>query len=166
MSGWGSIREGSWYLSSLQGLNRNSFILSGGLLKAPMAWDVLVWSGKCGLLLLNCTWHSILSTYLELLSSPSLIWIGLAWNLKEKAEKGSHFPSLIYYVVHRETQWEQWDRHSYFHWQGQNSEVWRSEPTTKPGPMVRSDGTRKRQKAKRSHVVPSEEPEDERQMLW
>lgn len=121
-----------------------------------MAWDVLVWSGKCGLLLLNCTWHSILSTYLELLSSPSLIWIGLAWNLKERQEKAPTFP-LLYIMLSTETQWEQWDRHSYFHWQGQNSEVWRSEPTTKPGPMVRSDGTRKRQKAKRSHVVPSEE---------
>ena len=104
MSGWESLREGSRYLSSLQGLSRNSFLLSGGLLKAPMAWDVLVWSGKGGLLLLNCTCHSILSTYLELLSSPWLIWIGLAWNLKEKAEEDSHFPLLIYYLM-SSTEW-------------------------------------------------------------
>lgn len=43
--------------------------------------------------------YSILSTHLEPLSSPWLIWVGLAWNLKEKAEEDSHFPLLTYYLT-------------------------------------------------------------------
>lgn len=80
---WGKVVDTYYFLLCRVSMGQN-FILRCGLFKTPMLSEVLIRSSK--------SWFVTLGSHQEPFSSPWVNWVGLDWNLKEKAGKTFFFP--------------------------------------------------------------------------